>query len=735
MIFIKYTDKFDFEYDIQGIVRSFYPGEEMCTDKSERLNDARLILECAFNSESLEIKLLEKLNDTQFKSVTTEKFKAATDLNGEYDRKETKNILKRKLYDILYNYSGKELLWGTLSGIRPTKITSELLENGMSDEEAIHFMKENYYLSDIKAKESVKISRNELNILDKIDYKNGYSLYVGIPFCPSTCLYCSFTSNPLSKFRNKIDSYLDAVCKEIEFCKKTFAHKKISTIYVGGGTPTTLEPYQLEKLLGKIEECFDVSKLYEFTVEAGRPDSITREKLAVIKKHGVTRISINPQTMKDETLKIIGRHHTVEQFINAYKMAREEGFDNINMDFILGLPDENADDIRYNMKMVEELKPDSLTIHSLALKRAARLNVFKDKYKDYAFENSEEIMEITKETAKRLDLEPYYLYRQKNMTGNLENVGYARKSKEGIYNILIMEEKHTILAVGAGASTKMVFPDGKRIERIENVKDVDLYIEKIDEMIERKNRFIQENECFRNSAYKDVDKDINEDADKDIDNDINEEVDKDVGNDINEDADKDVDNNDSDEMIDFNIDSIPEALMHGICVSNLAYDIGKELDLDDEYCNMLAMAGMVHDIGKVKVYAYLYGGDDTLNVEKLKYIRMHSKLGYDILSEKGFSDDVLEAVLYHHENYDGSGYPENLAGENIPLSARILRVSDVFAALISNRTYRKAFDFNTAIELMIDEVKNFDMKIFLAFMRVIHSVDINKITRKEDIEE
>ena len=579
----------------------------------------------------------------------------------------------------------------------------------MSDEEAVHFMKENYYLSDIKAKESVKISRNELNILDEIDYKNGYSLYVGIPFCPSTCLYCSFTSNPLSRFRNKIDSYLDAVCKEIEFCKNAFAHKKISTIYVGGGTPTTLEPYQLEKLLGKIEECFDVRKLYEFTVEAGRPDSITREKLAVIKKHGVTRISINPQTMKDETLKIIGRHHTVEQFINAYKMAREEGFDNINMDFILGLPDENADDIRYNMKMVEELKPDSLTIHSLALKRAARLNIFKDKYKDYAFENSEEIMEITKETAKRLDLEPYYLYRQKNMTGNLENVGYARKSREGIYNILIMEEKQTILAVGAGASTKMVFPDGKRIERIENVKDVDLYIEKIDEMIERKNRFIQENECFKNASVEE-------------DDDINKEDDNDI-------------QNAADEIIDFNINSIPEALMHGICVSNLAYDIGKELGLDDKYCNMLAMAGMVHDIGKVKVYAYLYGGEDTLNVEKLKYIRLHSKLGYDILSEKGFSNDVLDAVLYHHENYDGSGYPENLAGENIPLSARILRVSDVFAALISNRTYRKAFDFNTAIELMIDEVKNFDMKIFLAFMRVIHNVDINKITRKEDREE
>lgn len=187
--------------------------------------------------------------------------------------------------------------------------------------------------------------------------------------------------------------------------------------------------------------------------------------------------------------------------------------------------------------------------------------------------------------------------------------------------------------------------------------------------------------------------------------------------------------------MDFNTDCIPEAIMHGICVSNLAYYIGKELGLEDEYCDMLAMSGMVHDIGKVKLYAYLYGGDETLNVEKLKYIRMHSKLGYDILSKKGFSNEILEAVLYHHENYDGSGYPENLSGENIPLSARILRVSDVFAALITDRTYRKAFDINTAIELMIDEVKNFDMKIFLAFMRVIHNVDINKITRKEEIEE
>lgn len=182
-------------------------------------------------------------------------------------------------------------------------------------------------------------------------------------------------------------------------------------------------------------------------------------------------------------------------------------------------------------------------------------------------------------------------------------------------------------------------------------------------------------------------------------------------------------------------ESMPELLINGICVSNLAYNVGKELGLDDEYCSMLAMAGMVHDVGKVKIYAYIYGTEnDSLTVEKLRYIRMHSELGYEILKNEGFDEDILEAVLYHHENYDGTGYPERISGENIPLSARIMRVCDVFAALISDRTYRKAFDVNTAVDLMIEEVKNFDMQVFLAFMRVIHSVDINKIAGKEVIE-
>lgn len=494
MIYINYLNRFDFEYDLQGIIRSFFPGEDLKTVMNEKITEG-LVLECDFSDEMMKLRLIFNGNVEGENDFCPE-----TGSDKEYCRKETKNTLKRKLYDLLRDYTNKELLWGTLSGIRPTKITSALLEAGMDKEAAAIHMKENYYLSDEKTKESITVSENELRILKDIDYKNGYSLYVGIPFCPSTCLYCSFTSYPLSKYKEKIDKYIEALCKEIEYCSKVFSHKKLETIYVGGGTPTTLSPNQLDVLLSKLCECYDISKLSEFTVEAGRPDSITREKLKTLKKYGVTRISINPQTLKDETLRIIGRHHTTKEFYDAYKMAREEGFDNINMDFILGLPGENADDIKNNMDKVMELKPDSLTIHSLAVKRAARLNIFKDEYKDYEFTNSDEIMEITRQAAKELEMEPYYLYRQKNMKGNLENVGYAVSGKEGIYNILIMEEKQTILAVGAGASTKMVFPDGDKIIRVENVKDVDIYINNIHEMIARKQKVIDENECFRKDS-------------------------------------------------------------------------------------------------------------------------------------------------------------------------------------------------------------------------------------------
>ena len=279
--------------------------------------------------------------------------------------------------------------------------------------------------------------------------------------------------------------YLNALEKEIDYVAESHKEKVLDTIYIGGGTPTTLEPPQMKRLLGKIRGSLDLSHLKEFTVEAGRADSITPEKLEVLRKGGVTKISVNPQTMKQETLDLIGRRHTVEQVKEAFAMARSAGFSNINMDIILGLPGENAQDVRHTMEEIRKLNPDSLTVHSLAIKRASKLSQWIVENGISTLNNTEETMEITAQGAALMGMVPYYLYRQKNMSGNFENVGYAREGKFGIYNILIMEEKQNIVALGAGSISKRLFPGG-RIERCENVKEVAQYIERIDEMIERK---------------------------------------------------------------------------------------------------------------------------------------------------------------------------------------------------------------------------------------------------------
>ena len=265
----------------------------------------------------------------------------------------------------------------------------------------------------------------------------------------------------------------------------------VQNIYIGGGTPTTLEAHQLDRLITSLKQYFDFSTVLEFTVEAGRADSITREKLEVLYKHGVQRISVNPQTMKDDTLKLIGRRHTVEQAKEAFQLAREVGFTNINMDLILGLPNETVEDVEETIRQVCELKPDSLTVHSLAVKRASKLGAWIEKNDISMLKNTDETMEVARKGALSMDMKPYYLYRQKNMAGNFENVGYATEGKYGIYNILIMEEKQTIVALGAGSITKRVFPDG-RIERCDNIKDVVGYMERIDEMIERKKELFKE---------------------------------------------------------------------------------------------------------------------------------------------------------------------------------------------------------------------------------------------------
>lgn len=485
MIVINFN-KPEFEYDVHSLIKAFFPKEDvkMCYTCEEAA-------EHVFYVDYLEDKI-------SIKWIIGGEALHASDFPVDFvDRKETKNALKKHLYDLLKEGLNEELPWGTLTGIRPTKIPMKLMEEGHSDEAIAAYMKETYFATDEKIQLSIDIAKREKALLSQIDYENGYSLYIGIPFCPSTCLYCSFTSYPLSVWSKHVDAYLDALEKEIDFTAQKFYHKKLNSIYIGGGTPTTLNPEQLDRLIRKIKCSFDLQHCVEFTVEAGRPDSITREKLAVLRKHDIDRISINPQTMKQETLDLIGRHHTVEEIKESFRIARELGFDNINMDLILGLPQESIEDVRNTMEEMKALAPDNITIHSLAVKRAARLTIFKDDYKDMQMVNTQEHMDLCADYCKEMGLSPYYLYRQKGMAGNMENVGYAKEGKAGVYNILIMEEKQTIMALGAGATTKFVLPEinpdgSQRIERVENVKDVKNYLERVDEMIHRKIRKMEE---------------------------------------------------------------------------------------------------------------------------------------------------------------------------------------------------------------------------------------------------
>ncbi len=503
MIYLKLSEE-NFEYDVRGLLTSFYPREEIALGAAEQLEPGDRCLEVEYGEKKIQVRLLSVSDSDSGAGEKTAAETGAAEAAGvglrvreasapadTSDRKTAKSVLKRLVYGILSEDTKKTLPWGTLTGIRPTKIPMAMLEEGYSEEAIISYMEETYLTGREKIDLGIEIAKRERDVLKNIDYQDGYSLYIGIPFCPTTCLYCSFTSYPIAKWAPRMEEYLEALFQEIDYTKEAFAHKKLNTIYIGGGTPTTLTPDQMDRLFAKVEESFDFSHLQEWTVEAGRPDSVTEEKLKVLKVHPVSRISINPQTMKEKTLKLIGRKHSPEQIEEAFSLARAVGLDNINMDLIMGLPEETIEDVRFTMKKLYAMAPDSITVHSLAVKRAARLNTMKELYAHLKFENTGEMMDLTADYCRRLGLNPYYLYRQKNMAGNFENVGYARPGKEGIYNILIMEEKQTIVACGAGSVSKRVYPDG-RIERCENVKDVASFIERIDEMIERKRKLLED---------------------------------------------------------------------------------------------------------------------------------------------------------------------------------------------------------------------------------------------------
>ncbi len=476
-----YTNRENYQYDLHALLKSFYPEHDVrvyaAEAQEEHQDDEKQVIIQLFN-DSMNVIL-----DIDVRKEYVHTYKNDTDV--------IKKECKLSIYQDLCDYTGKTLPWGNLTGIRPTKLAMGMLAEGKEDAEIVAWLKAAHAVSDEKAQLSLDIARREKAILDRLHYEDGYSLYIGIPFCPTTCLYCSFTSYPIAVWRKRVEEYLQALFQEIDFVAETYKNKILDTVYIGGGTPTTLEAAELDRLLQYVRDKFDFRQVTEFTVEAGRADSITREKLDVLKKHSVTRISVNPQTMKDETLKYIGRQHTVAQVKDAFWLAREAGFDNINMDIILGLPGELESDVQNTIHEICKLNPDSLTVHSLAVKRASKLSQWIEENGIATLRNTDSTMDIAQKGAYALEMKPYYLYRQKNMSGNFENVGYAREGKYGIYNILIMEEKQTIVACGAGSISKRVYPDG-RIERCENVKDVASFIERIDEMIERKRKLLED---------------------------------------------------------------------------------------------------------------------------------------------------------------------------------------------------------------------------------------------------
>ena len=514
-----------YDNDIRALVLSFYPGAEVVFTDADGSADIQAdnstadrkpyteeASECvchaaseADNAERTQaIRRRDNKDDgnvtvegkTLAGSIYIDMDKLAPKVERDVLRFNEKTNLKRVLYTYLSELSGRQLPWGTLTGIRPVRIL-EMIDPGGSRarEELDSELKSRFLISDRKIALMQDIHDREQRVLSRVNYREGCSIYIGIPFCPTRCIYCSFASNQLKADDDRPDRYVDAVCRELEaLCRGSkdsehahFDKQQLQTLYIGGGTPTALNERQLERLLDKVAELFGVP--YEYTVEAGRPDSITAAKLDIIKAHGVHRISVNPQSFNQKTLELIGRRHTVRETVEAYELARSKGFDNINMDIIMGLPGENIDDVRHTLKVIEELRPDSLTVHALAVKRASRLSTEGKAYTGLERKGSSPdateadelagMTELGAECAERLGMHPYYLYRQKNMAGNQDNVGYAASGRECLYNILMMEEKHTVYGIGAGASTKVVLQDinsGKRVVRSENVKNLDEYL-------------------------------------------------------------------------------------------------------------------------------------------------------------------------------------------------------------------------------------------------------------------
>lgn len=477
---ILYINGHDFHYEMENLCRVFYPNEKIKT-----------VYEYEQDEKTVET-VIDK-RDTEFFILTK------ADIDGKTaQRKETlpldteKDELERRmavlLFGVLNEITGYRPAWGILTGVRPSKLMNRL-ELQYGKDGAVDYFKNRLLVSDGKTSLALEVAHNEQPLMD-LSEDNSYSLYLSIPFCPTRCSYCSFVSHSIKSPSAKklVPEYVKLLCRELEIIGETAYELglKLETVYYGGGTPTSLEADDLEKIAQTVSRCFPIDNLREYTVEAGRPDTITPEKISVLKKNGVTRISINPQTFEDRVLEAIGRKHTSEQTLEAYKMAREAGFDNINMDLIAGLPLDTADGFYRTLSTVRELDPESVTVHTLALKRSSTLVT-----EGLSSGQASEVPQMLSDAQFVLTNSgylPYYMYRQSRSLGNMENVGWCKKGFEGLYNIYMMEECHTILSAGAGAVTKLKAPNENYIERIFNFKYPYEYNSRFDELMERKDR-------------------------------------------------------------------------------------------------------------------------------------------------------------------------------------------------------------------------------------------------------
>lgn len=463
---IKLND-FKYRYDVYQMFNIYFPLDELKFSESE--GDYSIII---------------KDNKVTFE------YKDIKDEVLENKEEYFKETIKKLIFKNLQKITKDVYPWGTLVGIRPSKIALKGLREGLSEEEIKKVFYDKHYALEEKAQLCIDVAKSEDKFVNK-DPRN-ISIYIGMAFCPTRCLYCSFASNPINGNKKLVEPYLKALSYEIKEMSKYVKEKnlKIETIYFGGGTPTSINNEEFENLMNLIYNSFiKENSPREFTVECGRPDSITLEKLKTMKRYNVTRISINPQTMNDKTLKLIGRNHTSKDVIEKFKMAKDLGFQDINMDMIIGLPGEGLEEAKHTAKEILKLSPDSLTVHGLSLKRGSIMYENFILKKGLGLKSQEEIMKMyeeSRELAKALDIKPYYMYRQKNMVGNMENLGYAKKGKECLYNIEMIEDKQTIIALGADAVTKVVFLEENRLERFANVKDLKGYTERIKEMVEGK---------------------------------------------------------------------------------------------------------------------------------------------------------------------------------------------------------------------------------------------------------